>query len=345
MNKNVALLGLFLSLPISAFTSEANADTVLRFGWYGSAEADFNRDGTFEWGRQIEEATEGRVRVEFLASPPGSPAVFYDLIRDRVMDAGYYSPGIQQRPFVLHRVAELPFLGDSAEANSAAYWRIYQEYLAPAGEHDDVVVVTVSTHGPGMIHNSARPITRAADLEGLKMRVPGDTIGQLATSLGAVAMSVPFTEVSQVISNRVVDGIFVPYNAVRDMSLARYLPYTTDVPGGIYNFVFHFAINRDAWNEISPEDQAAIMEVSGEAGARMIGRSWDIGDAAGRDYVAAEGVQVTQMSPEFRAEIEAAFVPMETEWFDRAAALGVDGRAALAAYREEVARLNEEVAR
>ena len=29
---------------------------------------------------------------------------------------------------------------------------------------------------------------------------------------------------------------------------------------------------------------------------------------------------------------------------DRAAALGVDGRAALAAYREEVARLNEEMA-
>lgn len=344
MNTRIALAGLFLGLQMFTFTSSAGADTVLRFGWYGSAEADFNRDGTFVWGEMVEEATEGRVRVEFLASPPGSPVVFHDLIRDRVMDAGYYSPGIQQRPFVLHRVAELPFLGDSAEANSVAYWRIYQEYLAAAGENDEVVVVTVSTHGPGMIHNSERPVTSAADLEGLKMRVPGDTIGQLADSLGAVAMSVPFTEVSQVISSGIVDGIFVPYNAVRDMSLARYLPYTTDVPGGLYNFVFHFAINREAWAEISAEDQAAIMEISGESGARLIGRSWDVGDAAGREYVAEEGVEVIAMSPEFRAEIEAAFQPIEEEWFENAAALGVDGRAALAAYRDEVARLNAELA-
>jgi len=325
------------------FAVDAQADTVLRFGWYGSPEADFNKDGTFKWGEQVEEVTDGRVKVEFLASPPGSPAVFYDLIKDRVMDAGYYSPGIQQRPFVLHRVAELPFLGDSAEANSAAYWRIYRDYLEAAGEHGDVQIVTVSTHGPGMIHNSRHPVQSAADLEGLKMRVPGDTIGQLADTLGATAMSVPFTEVTQVISNGVVDGIFVPYNAIGDMKLAQYLPYTTDVPGGIYNFVFHFAINKDAWAEISPEDQAAIMEISGEAGARMIGHSWDVGDEKGRAYVAEQGVEVTQMSPEFRAEIEAAFIPMEEEWFKKAGALGVDGKAAYAAYKDEVAKLNGEI--
>lgn len=343
MMNRIAVAGIFFGTQLFTFTSTASADTVLRFGWYGSAQADFNV-AVFEWGQAIEDATEGRVHIEFLASPPGSPVVYHDLIRDRVMDAGYYSPGIQQRPYVLHRVAELPFLGDSSEANSVAYWRIYQEYLAPAGEDADVQLVTVSTHGPGMIHNSVRPITGAADFAGLKMRVPGDTIGRLAESLGAVPMSVPFTEVTQVISNGVVDGIFVPYNAIRDMSLARYLPYTTDVPGGIYNFVFHFAINRDAWAEISPEDQVAIMSVSGEAGARAIGRSWDVGDAAGREYVAAEGVQVTSMSPEFRAEIVAAFLPIEEAWFTNAAALGVDGRAALAAYRAEVAQLNAELA-
>jgi TRAP-type C4-dicarboxylate transport system substrate-binding protein len=343
MNTRFALSGAFFGLSMFTFATTAIADTTWRFGWYGSPQADFNV-AVFEWGERVAEVTDGRVTIEFLASPPGSPVVFHELIRDRVMDAGYYSPGIQQRPYVLHRVAELPFLGDSAEANSVAYWRIYQEYLAPAGEDADVQLLTVSTHGPGMIHNSVRPVNAAADFAGLKMRVPGDTIGRLADSLGAVPMSVPFTEVSQVISNGVVDGIFVPYNAIRDMSLARYLPYTTDVPGGLYNFVFHFAVNSDAWAELSPEDQAAIMEISGEAGARAIGHSWDVGDAAGREYVAAEGVQVSQMSPEFRAEIEAAFVPIEAEWIENAGALGVDGAAALAAYRAEVATLNAEMA-
>ncbi|MWD28177.1 ABC transporter substrate-binding protein [Aquicoccus sp. SCR17] len=343
MKTKFLLAGALACAQMVAAAGIAQADTTLRFGWYGSPEADFNKNGTFKWGEQVEEVTDGRVKVEFLAQPPGSPRVFYDLIRDRVMDAGYYSPGIAQRPFVLHQVAELPFLGDSAEANSAAYWRIYKEYLEPAGEHSDVQIVTVSTHGPGMIHNSKRPIESAADLEGLKMRVPGDTIGELADKLGATAMSVPFTEVNQVISNGIADGIFVPYNAVRDMSLAKYLPYTTDVPGGIYNFVFHFAINKEAWNEISPEDQEAIMSVSGEAGARMIGHSWDVGDAAGREYVKEQGVEITQMSPEFKEEIDAAFIPMREAWFEKAQELGVDGEAAFQAYQDEVAKLNEEI--
>lgn len=321
----------------------AHAETVWRFGWWGSPEAHFNKIGTFKWGEQVEEVTEGRVRVEFLASPPGSPVVFYDLIRDRVIDAGYYVPGIAQGRFALHQVAEFPFLGDSAEANSAAYWRVYKEHLEPAGEHADVEVVTASTHGPGMIHNSVRPVTTSADLEGLKLRVPGETIGKLADSLGATAMFVPFTEVTQVLSSGVADGIFVPYNAVADMSLAKYLPYTTDVPGGMYNLVFHFAVNKDAWAEISEEDRQAIMEISGEAGARMIGRSWDVGDELGREYVEAEGVEIVEMTPEFQAEIEAAFEPMQEDWIATADELGVDGEAVLEAFQAEVDKLNSEM--
>ncbi|GIX12658.1 MAG: ABC transporter substrate-binding protein [Paracoccaceae bacterium] len=340
--RNAAFLAAAFAAAVTA-APDAGAQTVLRFGWWGSPEAHFNKIGAFRWGEQVEEATEGRVRVEFLASPPGSPVVFHDLIRDRVIDAGYYIPGIAQGRFVLHQVAEFPFLGDSAEANSVAYWRIYKTYLEPAGEHSEVVVVTASTHGPGMIHNARRPVESAADLAGLKMRVPGATIGRLADSLGATAMFVPFTEVTQVLSSGVVDGIFVPYNAIADMSLARYLPYTTEVPGGIYNLVFHFAINREAWNEISEADRAAIMAVSGEAGARMIGHSWDVGDREGREYVLAQGVKISRMSPQFRAEIEAAFAPIRAEWAAKAAGLGIDGEAVMAAFQAEVAKLNAEL--
>jgi len=342
MTTRLILAGALAAVQTLTLAVAAEAQTVWRFGWWGGSTADFNI-ATFEWGKKIEEATEGRVKVEFLASPPGSPVAFYDLIKDRVMDAGYYVPGIAQGRFVLHEIAELPFLGDSAEANSAAYWRVFKEHLEPAGEHGDVVVLTASSHGPGMLHNSRRPVTSAADLQGLKLRVPGATIGKLADSLGASAMFVPFPEVTQVISSGVADGIFVPYNAVRDLSLARYLPHTTHIPGGIYNLIFHFAVNKDAWAAISEADRAAIMSVAGEEGARFIGRSWDHGDAEGRKYVEAEGVTITTMGPEFQAEIEAAFAPMRAEWVEKANALGIDAEAALAAFATEVEKLNAEL--
>lgn len=342
MIKKLAVAGALAMAQMLAFGPAAEAQTVLRFGWWGSPTADSNA-ATFEWGRQIEAATEGRVRIDFLASPPGSPVSFYDLISEGVIDAGYYAPGITQGRFVLHEAAEFPFLGASAEANSAAYWRTYQEHFAAAQEHGGVVVVTVVTHGPGMLHNSRRAVTRAGDIAGLKLRVPGATIGQLSDTLGATAMFVPFTEVTQVISSGIADGLFVPYNAVRDLSLGRYLRHTTHVPGGLYNLVFHYAINRDTWESISEADRAAIMAVSGEAGARLIGRAWDNGDRLGRAYVEAEGVTITEMGPEFQAEIAAAFEPMRADWVARAGALGVDAEAALAFLRAEVARLNAEI--
>ncbi|MCC6008814.1 MAG: TRAP transporter substrate-binding protein [Rhodobacteraceae bacterium] len=343
MKTRLMLAGALVAVQGLTLAAAADAQTVMRFGWWGGPTADFNL-ATFEWGAKVEDVTEGRVQVEFLASPPGSPVAFHDLIRDRVMDAGYYVPGIAQGRFVLHEIAELPFIGASAEANSVAYWRIFENHLKQAGEHEDVVVITVSTHGPGMIHNSRRAITRAADMAGLRLRVPGATVGRLADTLGATAMFVPFTEVTQVISSGAAEGLFVPYNAVRDLSLARYLSHSTDVPGGIFNLVFHFAVNRNVWNSISEEDRELIMSVSGEAGARLIGRSWDHGDAEGRAYVEAEGIEITSMSPEFQAEIEAAFAPMRAEWIEKANGLGIDAEAVLAAFAGEVAALNAEIA-
>lgn len=330
---------------IMAFTGigQAQAETVWRFGWWGPATAEFHKDGIFAWGEQVEEVTEGRVKINFLAKPVGSPVAYHDFIRDGVIDAGYYIPGITKGRYVLHKAAEFPFLGNSAEANSVAYWRIYKSIFEAAGEHSDVEVLTVSTHGPGMIHNSQHPVESAADMVGLKLRVPGETIGTLAKNLGATPMFASYGEVPQLLSKGVADGVFLPFNAIRDLNLGKYQPYTTVAPGGIYNLVFHIAVNKDSWAAISEDDRTAIMSVSGEAGARLIGRSWDIGDAAGREYVAEQNVHITTMSPEFKAEIEAAFGEERAQWIKQANESGIDGEAALTALAAEVAKLNQEL--
>ena len=334
-----ALKPLALAAAALAVSVPASAETVLKFSWFGPPVADFNKNGVFKWGEEVGKVTEGRVRIEFLAKSAGAPPAHFDLIRDGVVDAAYYLPGITRGRFVLHQAAEFPFGGSSAATNSVVYWRTYKKHFEKAGEHKDVQVLTALTHGPGLIHNSKRPIASAKDMKGLKFRVPGETIGTLAKTLGAVPMFASIGQVPQLVTRGVADGVFLPWNAVGDFKLAKTLKYTTPVPGGIYNVTFHVAANPRKWATLSAADRTAIMGISGEAGARTIGGSWDVGDRRGAAYSRSSKAQWTEMGAAFRAEVEKAFRPMRDAWVEAAKAKGVDGEAALTYMREQRAAL------
>ena len=75
----------------------------------------------------------------------------------------------------LTEIVELPFLGNSAEAVSVAYWRIYTRHLAKVGEHKGTKVIGLHAQPPGQIFNTKRPLKVAKDFKGLKLRAPGRT--------------------------------------------------------------------------------------------------------------------------------------------------------------------------
>jgi hypothetical protein len=45
-------------------------------------------------------------------------------------------------------------------------------------------VITVFTHGPGIIFNTKKPVTSLADLQGLKFRVGGGMVNDIGKALG-----------------------------------------------------------------------------------------------------------------------------------------------------------------
>ncbi len=317
----------------------ASAQTALTFSWFGPPVADFNKHGVFKWGERVAAATEGRVRIQFLAKSAGAPPAHFELIRDGVVDAAYYLPGITRGRFILHQAAEFPFGGQTAAATSVAYWRTYKKHFEKAGEHKDVVVLTALTHGPGLIHNSKRTIASVEDFKGLKFRVPGETIGTLSKSLGAVPMFASIGQVPQLVNRGVADGVFLPWNAVGDFKLGGALKFTTVLPGGIYNVTFHIAVNPRRWQTLSSADRAAIMKVSGEDASRIIGGSWDRGDQRGLAHAKENGVQITDMDARFRDAVERAFAPMKKNWITAASGKGVDAQAALDYFQEQIRAL------
>ena len=283
----------------------------------------------------IEEATGGRVAVEILEAPLGPPPAHYDFAVNGIADIAYGVHGYTPGRFPSTQIAEMPFLGDSAEATSVAYWRVHEAMLAEAGEQDDVHVLAVFTHGPGEVFLSGRDVTGADAMEGAKMRVGGGIVSEVASALGATPVQAPSSQAYELLSGGVADGILFPFESVAFFKLDEILDRGLVVPGGLYNTSFFVVMNQGAWDGLSAQDQAAIDAISGEALARRAGRAWDAADAAGREAMAGK-VELTEASEAQMDAFRERLQPVIDATLEEISAAGVDGPAALERMRDEV---------
>ena len=123
-----------------------------------------------EWCAMLEQKVPGKVRCQQLPRAVAAPPGTLDAVRNGLADLSFTVHGYTPGRFVTTQMAELPFLGDSAEAVSVAFQRVYAKTPAMADEHKGVKVIAVFTHGPGIVFNTKKPITKVADLAGLKFR-------------------------------------------------------------------------------------------------------------------------------------------------------------------------------
>jgi TRAP-type C4-dicarboxylate transport system substrate-binding protein len=293
------------------------------------------------WAAAVEEATEGRVKVEILPKALGNPPSHFDLAKDGVADITYSVHGYKPGRFLLTQAAEMPFLGNSAEAISTAYWRIHEKYLAQADEHKGVKLLGLFTHGPGHIFNAKHPVNKVEDLEGLKIRVGGGVVNEVAKSLGVTPLLKPSTKTFELMSNGVADGVFFPKETVASFKLTKLVKYGTLVPKGLYNISFFFVMNQKKFDRLDPADQEAVMSVSGEHFSRMAGRAWDNADKVGAEKMAEDGVEVIEAPAELVETIKAKTAHIEAAFVEAAEKKGVDGAAVMQALREEIAELEK----
>ncbi len=320
-----------------AVSASAQAKTTLRFSNWLPPTHPITTLMIQPWADRVAEATNGNVEINLLAKPLGKPPSHYDLARDGIADVTLGVHGYTPGRFVATQIAEIPFLGDSAEAISVAYWRTHEKYLAAANEHEGTKVLGVFTHGPGHMYSIEKPIQSVADLDGMKIRVGGGVVNDVGKALGAVTLLKPASESYEILSRGVADGIFFPKESIGSFKLSKVLKYATIVPGGMYNTSFFLIMNKRKWDRLSPEDQRAVDSVSGEAFAQLAGRGWDQADTIGEQAMEAASMQVSTASPALMNELKSRLASIETTVLQRLNDKGIDGKAALAMLRAEAA--------
>ncbi|MBT3917404.1 MAG: TRAP transporter substrate-binding protein [Rhodospirillaceae bacterium] len=316
----------------------AQAETVLRFSNWIPPTHPLTTNAFSVWAKKIETATKGRVKVN-LTPPLGKPPAHYDLVKSGVADIAWGVHGYNIDRFTLEYGMMLPFYAKTATASSIAFWRTNEKFFAKAKEYAGVKLMGLDVHGPAMVFTTKKRIRTLADMKNLKIRIGGGIISDISKALNVTPFFAPAPKAYEVLSKGVADGIFFPAESVASFKIDKIIKNALIIPGGLYRSSNYIIMNQAKWNSLSKQDQAAINSVSGEALARLMGSVWDAADKVGHKAMQKNGINVYEVKGPFLAEMTKKLAHLEAAWIARAKKQGVDGRAALAFYKAEIAKL------
>jgi TRAP-type C4-dicarboxylate transport system substrate-binding protein len=293
-----------------------------------------------EWCALLEQKTAGKAKCNILPRAVSAPPATLDSVRNGLADISFTVHGYTPGRFVTTQIAEFPFLGNSSEPVSVAFQRMYEKTPAMADEHKGVKVITVFTHGPGIVFNTKRPITKIDDLAGLKWRVGGGMVNEISKALGMNVTLKPAPESYELLSTGVMDGTLFPAESVESFKIDKVIKYGTQFPGGLYNTSFVFMMNQAKYDSLAPEIKRAIEDISGSFAARMFGKAWDKVDRRGMAFMQAAGVQLSKADASFVKAIADKTDGLVDTWAKAAEAKGMkEPKKALGAFRADISKL------
>ena len=291
------------------------------------------------WTKEIEKATNGRVKFQELPKAPAAAPGTFDAVRDGLVDLSYVTASYTPARHILPLMAELPGAGETAEINSVAYSRIHWKYFQKAGEYKGVKLLAVWTHGPGQMFTK-KPIRSLDEFKGQKIRTGGGIAEQVCNALVGSAFVKPAPESYELLNSGVADGVFFPFESLVSFRLDKVIGQATVFPGGLYSSAFGFFMNEDKWGKLGKEDQAIIEKHSYEYAARSNGQSWDRADKVGLEALKKAGANIVTANAAMQAEAKKRSGPIIEDWVKKASAKVPNARQALQEFHAELKKLS-----
>ncbi|MGB3291268.1 MAG: TRAP transporter substrate-binding protein [Burkholderiaceae bacterium] len=291
------------------------------------------------WGKEIKEATQGRVTLRILPKPATNPAGHFDAVRDGLVDISFISHAYYPGRFELTKFAVMPFSGNTATSRSVAAWDTYEKFLLKADEHKGVRLLGMYAHGPGITFTTDKAVKTIDDYQGLKIRVGGGMAADVAKAVGANAIPKPAPESYELLSMGVVDGVFFPAESLVSFKLDGIIKNATVYPGGLYSDTHAVIMNPAAFDRLSEEDKQAVLKLSGRHIAELAGKAWDKHDAVAWKVLNSGKINLIRADSALVDAVRERTKGFEKTWLDEAAAKGIDGPAALESFRSEIKKL------
>jgi TRAP-type C4-dicarboxylate transport system substrate-binding protein len=235
----------------------------------------------------------------------------YKLVTGGIADIAFISTYTSGGQFPDSSITELPGLVKSSATGSPAYWNLYKAGLLRG--HDDIKVVGLYMASVNLLHTK-RPIQKLEDIRGMKLQSSGPLFAEFVKNIGGTAVYMPATELAQALASGVVDGTTVDWSGFITFKLENLAYNHYEIPLGGISFVI--AMNKKAWDGLSPAGKAAIDKFGGLAMAASGGKAYDEGGVERRTKVAEDKnhrfVQPSQAEQE--AAIAKYAEPIYRDW-------------------------------
>jgi len=321
-----------------AFSSAVGAQTKLVFNAYLPVQNAIMRAAPVPWAEAVAKASASRVRIEFSSAPLAPAPRQLDGVRNGVVDIAMSANSFTRAQAILPMVGEIPLNSkiSNARAHSLALWRTYEKFFAKADEFKGVKVLGMFALSPNYFYNGKRAIKTLADARGLKIRTNPDGVAYV-DALGAVVVSKPAPDTFEVISSGVADGTIMTTWGMFAFNVVDKQPYAWHLPGGFSRSTFTLIMNAKQWDALSAEDKKAIESVSGEKFADMAGTLMDQFESESIADMKTRNVQITAGTDAMTDELAARMPKRFDEWVADAQKKGIDAKAVLAFYDQQVA--------
>jgi len=314
-------------LALALVFGAASAQHVLKYTHFQPGSEDQPKHAAaLAFKEHVEANTNGSVRVElYPASQLGDADTVLQGLQLGTIELGVVHDGPIAEFFPPIELISTPFLFENQQIAYRVFDGDFGAYFADRMlDQAGIRMMAFADNGIRHFTNDVRPIRSPADMQGMTIRIqPSPVYQRLIESLGASAITVPWTELPTALQQGVVDGQENGVTNILAASLYQYQRHVT-LNGHVYS-VHLYLMNPDFYDGLSADEQRVIDEAI--VIARDIHREMTSAqDLNAEEILSGVGMEVTVLSSdEIAAFRELAQPPVleylagrvGQEWVDR----------------------------
>lgn len=252
-------------LSVSAAWAQS-APVKLRFG-HAHPVTDSQHVAALEFARKVKERTQGGIDIQiFPNNQLGNDNTMISGVRggtiDIEMSGNPYFTGIVSKLLVL----DLPYLFDSPAHVAKVVDGSLGRSLLNELEGFQMKGLAFWEVGYRSLANSKRPVNKAEDIKGLKLRTTPNPLHIKAFQLlGAAAQPMPFSEVFSALETKAIDGHENPPSVMLSTKMHEVQKYLSLTKHAYTALIV--VMNKAKFDGLKPEFQQVLLEEAVKAGA------------------------------------------------------------------------------
>lgn len=266
------------------------------------------------FAKYLPEESKGRLTAKMLGPEVVNLGQMKTALQSRITEVGNLLP--LYFPADLPNMAlagELSLLGSNPQATAAAVTEFVVNCDACQREMRRFGAVFLGS-GASDIYEimTTKPVRKAEDLKGLRLRSGGAPWARFAQHFGATPVQMSVFDQFEAMNQGVIDGTMGSIADLISFRLVETVKYVTYLPIGLYQSTSNFATANATWDALSADDRAAMARAANRANTDFTHRWGSEMPNEAEDAAKRRGIELIRPDPAFVAAL-GEFVKTEPE--------------------------------